>query len=193
MLAKTSDTQDDRCDRPRRDVGTTLIEILVSVVILGTAGVAVLAGLATTARGAVVHRTISDGQAWLATSGDAISDPENPYSDCASNSEPQIRTDYENSIVDPITGASMSAPTVDVISVRFWDSSTGTFGTSCRYASDGDRLQLVTIRTTVQGKTSTLSVVKRPPSTDIPSVGVGPLPPTGGGNVIPDPNPFLIP
>jgi hypothetical protein len=160
-------------------------------VILGTAGVAVLVALSTTARGATQQRLISDSQAWLAISGDAISDPESIYRDCAGNSASAIATDYENLILAPILTS--SAPSIDVVDVSFWNSATQTYGSSCRYASHGDRLQRVTVRTVGQGVTRTLAVVKRPPASDIPTTGVGPLPPAAGGNVIPQPNPGLVP
>ncbi|MEQ9162065.1 MAG: hypothetical protein RLN74_05110, partial [Ilumatobacter fluminis] len=54
------------------DLGATFIELLVSIVLLGTAGVAVLAALSTAATGAATNRTIAEVQASLATAGDAM-------------------------------------------------------------------------------------------------------------------------
>ncbi|MCU1392954.1 MAG: spaP [Ilumatobacteraceae bacterium] len=58
--------------RPRRDSGFSYVEVLVSVLLLGTAGVAVLGAAAQTGRGATVLRTQSDVQTALAATSDAL-------------------------------------------------------------------------------------------------------------------------
>jgi type II secretory pathway pseudopilin PulG len=156
-----------------RDRGATFIEVLVSVVILGTAGVAVLTALAAAATGASAHRSVSESQSALATAGDAITTVDvaaDTYQSCDGVIE-----------YDPVVQA--VAPTVRVSSVEFW---TGTaWSTSdCRFSTDGERLQRITLETDGKGVTRSLAVIKRP-ATD-PTVGVGPIPPssgTGFGNV----------
>jgi hypothetical protein len=173
-----------------RDRGTGFIEILVSVVILGTAGIALLTALAASARSARVHREIADAQAWLATTGDAVSDVESDYVDCDTEPDPAvIAATYEATIIAPVTAAP-SAPMIDIIAVEFWDSSSGSFGAACRYAPEGDRLQKITLQTTIDGDIRTLAVVKRPALE--PTHGTAPPPPpVAGGAVVPTPTPGL--
>lgn len=166
-----------------RDVGTTLIEILVSVLILGIAGVAVLTALAAAARGAAVQREVSDAQAWLATTGDAIAavdSVDDTYIACATPAQYQP-------VVDAVLVP--DAPIVVVSDISFWDGSG--FGRTCQYAA-GNRLQEVTVQTTIDGVTRSITVVKRPALE--PTIAVGPPAPGGGGgtgSVVPRPTPGL--
>ena len=161
-----------------RDLGTTFIEILVSVVILGTAGVAVLTALAAAATGSSTQRSIAEAQSALATAGDAVTAvdiADDDYQDCASPGVYAAR-------------AQNAAPTVSVASVEYW---TGTAWsvTDCQAAA-GERLQRITLRADANGVARTLSVIKRP-ATD-PTINVGPLSPssgTGYGNVTITPTP----
>lgn len=135
----------------RRDNGTTYIELLVSIVLLATVGVAVLTALGAAATGARTHGDVADVQLVLAQAGDQLTQvlPEayDNYIGCA------IPADYEP-IVESIDAA------LTVTSVKYWDRTTGTFTPTCRYAS-GDRLQLITV--TVDGSPARdVNVVKRP-------------------------------
>ena len=166
-----------------RDSGSTFIELLVSIVLLGTVGVAVLTALAASATGAKVHRELSDAQAWLATAGDAISETPNGtdnYVICA------MPSDYQ-ALVPP------EAAAVNVIAVEYWDSALPVpqdeFGSVCQYAT-GDRLQRITLETTVDGVARTLAVLKRPALE--PTQNTQPPPGTvPGGAVVPTPTPGL--
>ena len=161
-----------------RDLGTTFIEILVSVVILGTAGVAVLTALATTAAGASTQHGIAEAQSALATAGDAVTAVDiagDDYQDCASPAAYAAR-------------AQSAAPSVSVASVEYWTGAAWST-TNCQAAA-GERLQRVTLETEARGVTRTLSVIKRP-ATD-PTINVGPLSPSSGsgyGNVTITPTP----
>ncbi len=161
-----------------RDLGTTFIEILVSVVILGTAGIAVMTALATAAAGSSTQRSIAHAQSALATAGDAVTAvdiADDDYRDCAPPSAYTAR-------------AQGAAPGVSVASVEYW-TGTAWSATDCQAAA-GERLQRVTLETDAHGVTRTLSVIKRP-ATD-PTINVGPLSPSGGpgyGNVTITPTP----
>lgn len=170
----------------RIDRGSTFIEVMVSVVLLGTVGVAVLTALAAATRGAAVHRDIADAQLWLANAGDALTDDDSDYVDCVTQPDPaMIANQYEATIIAPITAAA-SAPTIDIINVEFWDSVGSTYDpVVCNYGPpQGDRLQRITLQTTIDGETRTLVVVKRPA---LPvTVNTGVVPTTiGGGSVVP--------
>lgn len=161
-----------------RDLGTTFIEILVSVVILGTAGVAVLTALAAAASGSATQRGIAEAQAALATAGDAVAAvdiTDDDYTDCATGTDYAARA----------TGA---APGVTVSKVEYWTGSA--WSTVDCQAAAGERLQRVTLATTANGVARTLSVLKRPATA--PTINVGPLSPssgTGFGNVTITPTP----
>jgi type II secretory pathway pseudopilin PulG len=145
-------TVEGRADgRPRRDCGTTYIELLVSIVLLGTVGVAVLTALGAAATGARTHREVADAQLVLAQAGDQLTQvlpqADDSYVACAAPA------DYEP-VVDAVDAG------LTVTSVQYWDRTVGSFTTTCRFAS-GDRLQLVSA--TVDGHpTRTIEVVKRP-------------------------------
>ena len=55
-----------------RDAGETLVEVVVTVVILGLAGVAVTAGLALSARASDMHRKETTGGAYVRDFAEAI-------------------------------------------------------------------------------------------------------------------------
>jgi type II secretory pathway pseudopilin PulG len=182
-MTKASSTVDQGNHRSsRRDRGSTFIEVLVSIVILGTAGVAVLTALSTTARGAAEHREISNTQASLATAGDALTkvpddlddsnltDPDN-YVPCATPAQYQP-------IVDAVT---LSTP-VTVANVAYWNTSGVPGFAGCNFPTD--RLQLITLQTTTNGAVRTLSVLKRPAEEPISTHPIPPFPP-GGTSVIP--------
>ena len=72
----------------RGDAGFSFIEVLVSIVLLGTAGIAVLVAIQTTVIGARKHDEVAQNQALLAEVADMITDTEPEqiaYTDCDSN------------------------------------------------------------------------------------------------------------
>ena len=177
----------------RLDLGAAFIEMLVSVVLIGTVGVAVLTALAAAATGARVHSEVSEAQAWLANAGDALVEAESFYLSCDAEPDPAVIADqYEAQIIAPIT-VGASAPTIDIIDVEFWDSTVPGYSPvdACNYSTtQEDRLQRITLQTTIDGQQRQLTVVKRP---DLPpTINTQPPPTTlGGGNVIPPPTPGL--
>lgn len=175
------------------DGGATFIELLISVVLLGIAGIAVLTALLGAVQGSRIHADISDAQSWLANTAEILIDEDSAFLDCAAQPDPLlIATNYQTVIVDPAL-ASTAAPPIVVTDVEFWDSTLGLggeFGSTCRHAA-GDRLQLVTLETVVGSRTLELTVVKRPASIP-PTVTFNPPPTTiGGAPVVPTPTPNL--
>lgn len=67
--------------RTARDRGISLIEILVSTVLLGMVGVAVLAAFAAATRGSALSVQIADQQSRLVSSHDALANQAG-YVDC---------------------------------------------------------------------------------------------------------------
>jgi type II secretory pathway pseudopilin PulG len=56
----------------RRDSGTTLVEILVSIVLIGTAVVATLGALQVSIVGGAIHRDHANAHAWLQSASDVL-------------------------------------------------------------------------------------------------------------------------
>lgn len=162
--------------RPRRDNGSTFIEILVSVVLLGTAGIAVLTATTAAIVGARTNDEIAAAQAALAEAADYMTDtePENVlYQSCG---VPGVAAAYQAAL-----DGKFGVDAVEVVGVRYWDRTSGDFGTTCR-DSLGDRLQQVELRTLVNESARSVQVVKRPVAVPtIDTVPAPPIPPYAGG------------
>ncbi|MEY2957863.1 MAG: hypothetical protein RLZZ01_431, partial [Actinomycetota bacterium] len=86
-----SDARTDARLTPGRDLGVSFIELLVAIVLLGTAGVAVLVSMSAAAVGARTSDEIADVQALLAEALVAVADADSdrvPYVACNSGTDP---------------------------------------------------------------------------------------------------------
>lgn len=83
----------DTLPASRRDPGTSLIEILISVVLMGTVVVAVLVALQVTTIGSRVDRDQANVYAWLQAASDEIYMA--PRMSCAGNTRAQIISHYD--------------------------------------------------------------------------------------------------
>ncbi len=170
-------------ERHRRDDGTTFIEILVAVVLLGTAGVAVLAAMSTAAIGARVDKEIVSAQRQLSTAGDRLTDTDrlsDHYVACNGSNTGAIVGSYQG-VIDAALGVPNDVKINVATGVEYWNGSG--YSSSCPAASTGKRLQKVRLSTTINGATRTVSVVMRPAATPTNSLAPAPTPPvvTGGG------------
>lgn len=166
-----------------RDAGVSFLELLVAVVLLGTAGVAVLVSMSAAAVGARTSDEIADVQSLLAEAIVAVgdTDPERvPYVPCDSATTPL--TAYAAAVDGMFDGA--RGGDVDVVTVRYWNSDTQQFGAACRYG-EGDRLQEVEILATYGVSSRSAVVVKRP--SNAPTAGLGSIPPLDDPNDPTDP------
>jgi len=120
---------------PVHDRGETLIELLVAIIIMGTAVVAIVGGLGT----AIVMSDIHSKQAAIAAhlnafattiEGAVASSP--GYIECATV------TSYPSYDPGPQYHAKIEPP------VRYWDATTSTFTTSCTFGNDPG-VQLLTL------------------------------------------------
>lgn len=149
-----------------RDRGSTFIELLVSVVLLGTVGVAVLAATTAAIIGARTSDEIAKSQAVIAEVADHLSDtePENvEYRDCSSF---DARQEYDLALDAQFPGA------VEVVEVQYQDAS-GNFTATCAFGA-GHRLQQVELRSLVNDSERSMFVVKRP--VDVPTQDTVPAP-----------------
>lgn len=153
--------------RLKRDQGSTFIELLVSVVLLGTAGVAVLAATTAAITGARMSDEIAKSQSVIAEVADYLTDtePENvPYRACDAF---DVRQEYQTAIDARFAGR------VEVVGVQYQDASGG-FTTACAFGA-GHRLQQVELRSLVNESERSVLVVKRP--IDVPTLDTVPAPP----------------
>lgn len=114
----------ERSGRYRGDWGETLVEVLVSVVLLGIAGVALLAGMAGAAKASALHRAETTGGAQVRTFAEDIQSwvTANPssYVNCPTDSTDNpdgtvaVAGTYGSSVVGFATPAGFKAGTVTV-------------------------------------------------------------------------------
>jgi Tfp pilus assembly protein PilV len=138
------------------EAGTTLVEVLITVAILGIAVVSIVGGMGTSIIGADYHRKQAQAHTVLVSAADSVkSQSANPYQACATAAA-----------YAPATGVTLpagwTAAAVTVRSVTYWNGSA--FTASCP-ASD-TKLQLVTIQVATPDSraTESVSVVKRNPA-----------------------------
>ena len=129
----------------RGQEGTTLVEVLVAVAILGIAFVAVLGGMATSIMSSDIHRKQADSMAVLTRYAEVVKAA--GYTACASTYSPPF---------SPPSGYQPS-----VTGVRYWD------GTAFQASCGPDKgLQRVSLKLEVSpssGPPETLDVIKRAP------------------------------
>ena len=124
------------------DEGTTLAEVLVTIVVLATGFVTILAGLTTTMRTTDLHHQQSRGEAIVREYAEAVDAA--PYVSCAA--------DY------PTAYAAPTGWTASVTSIAYWDRSSKAFGSTC--ASGSVQLVSLSVRHGTD-VTESLQVVKR--------------------------------
>lgn len=140
----------DRETAPPRDRGDTLVEILVSVAILGIAVVAILGAIAMTATASGLHRDTASVQNLLHNWAESVSD--GPYTACASAATVQ------SAVPSPALPTGFSA---QVTAVRYWDGSA--FAGSCGTDQGLQRITLSIAGPGSPGAAGTLDVVRRRP------------------------------
>lgn len=130
------------------DRGLTLVEILVSIVLLGLAAGGTLGAMAMAVRGSAVHRDLTNAQEWLQSASDNLQGQ--PRQDCdnvggvAGEAESRIRSTYQNYVqtIGSPDGWVPSQITV-LYPVLFWDGDQ--YQTTC-YDNYGINLQLVKLQ-----------------------------------------------
>lgn len=148
--------------RRRREVGETLVEVLVAVAILGLAGVALLAGMGLAAKASDIHRKETTGGAQVSAYAEDIqryvaNDPS--AWDCAGA---LAGTAYSPTTVGFATPAGFSDPTYTAAALNQNASGQIVTGSSC---SPDSGLQLLTLSlaSTDGGATERATFVLRRP------------------------------
>jgi type II secretory pathway pseudopilin PulG len=148
--------------RGRDDLGETLIEVMMSIVILGIALVAIVGGMAASVLSGDIHRKESSATAVLVSAAEALKDPSVQYKACATPSEATYVAVFSAPPVSTTAPAGWAAPVIS--SIAYWDGSA--FGSTCYdTAAYGNILRLQQITITVKSPdnraTEYFSVIKR--------------------------------
>jgi hypothetical protein len=147
MSEISSDTPNVRAPtRRRRDSGSTFIEVLVSIVLLGTVVVATLAALRTTVIGTAIERDHARAHEWLQSASEILIN-DITYVDCDTNSATEIKDAYQSALrsTPSIIPNEWNAPQITVLSPVTFGQPSGLYSATC--AGDVDR-QLVTLEVT---------------------------------------------
>jgi type II secretory pathway pseudopilin PulG len=144
--------------RRRADAGESLAELLVTMVILGTSVLAVMAAVGTAVGASTLDQRQVQAQSVLRTWGESVAAvSDSAYGTCLSATQVKAAT--------PAPSPLPAGFTPDVTSVKYWDASSSSFVTGC--AGDPGlrlvRLQLVADTMLYPGFTETLDVVVRKP------------------------------
>jgi prepilin-type N-terminal cleavage/methylation domain-containing protein len=107
----------------RADRGDTLIEVLISIVLLGTAVAATLSGLGATVNATAIERDRATAQMWLQSAVEALQDSSTLDCNEAGRTEPTLRANYVDVLratVPPPPG--WDATQLHIASpIRFWN------------------------------------------------------------------------
>lgn len=149
-----------RTDAPDdRDLGATLVEILIAIVVLGTVVVTVLAGLLTTITASALDRDHANAHAWLQTAADMLYARDLNQCDPAVPAATEIAAtiaDYEATIQQTENPEGWDAANIEIVGLEWWsidiDPATGigteAWGSQC---DSGDtNLQKVAIQVSAE-------------------------------------------
>jgi hypothetical protein len=156
---KSADTSVAERGRPSGDSGTSLVEILVAIVLLGTAVLATLTALRGSIIGTAVERDHAKAYQWLQSSVGVLKATERVGCDLApedtaySTGEEKVRLTYQqiirDQVVNPPGWADYQLKVIQPVEVwdgtRYWDPAVAP--QSC-YDSAGFKLQLLKIEVT---------------------------------------------
>jgi type II secretory pathway pseudopilin PulG len=170
----------------RSEVGDTLIEILVTITILGGCAVALIITFATAITASADHRSLVSNATVLRNSEQQAYyqlalQPTPDFQPCATTSTYTSGT-YAVSLTAPTGYAAAISPTIPV---AYWDATQNTFGSSCLAPNAP---QLITLNVTnPHGKATTQFVVDGPGVAPTPFNVTGVSPPTasqGSSNLL---------
>lgn len=109
--------------RPQRDSGTTLVEILVSIVLIGTAVVATLGALRISVIGGTIHRDHANAHAWLQSASDVLyaSEKEDCDTTLSDGGKSAIIATYQPVIDVVANPEGWTNSQIKIVDLEFWN------------------------------------------------------------------------
>jgi hypothetical protein len=130
----------------RRDAGVSFIEVLVAIVLLGTAMIGTLAAVRASIIGSRVERDHAMAHQWLQSASEVVRDT--PRLGCDAMTEPAIRSSYQTTIraEAPAPAGWNDATLIEIIPpIRFWDGEQYLAPPAC-YETQERYLQLIKLK-----------------------------------------------
>jgi type II secretory pathway pseudopilin PulG len=154
-MTRRVSTQDDR--------GETLVELMVALVIMATAVVALVGGVATSVKASDIHRKQAKSQAYLRAFAEAVetsvANYPTGYVECGASTTPTAT--YQSAFTLP--AADQTAYQRTVVDVSVWNRATSTY-TKCPASGDAGVQRLTLNVSSQDGRASeTLVIVVRKP------------------------------
>ena len=161
-----------RTGRGRPEAGDTLIEVLISIAILGITITALLGALVTTITSASEHRSLASLDTVLRSYAEQLKydvqlqpGANSWFTQCATVSSPTTSPpQYEGHTITPANQPPNVNYSVVILGIKYWNDSTNTFDATCGVPDDQSQFQLVTLQATApNGVVEPLSVGLREP------------------------------
>ena len=157
--------------RVRSEAGDTLIEVLISIAILGITIAALLGALVTTITSASEHRSLASLDTVLRSYAEQLKydvqlqGTNSWFTQCATVSSPTTSPpQYEGHTITPANQPPSAHYSVVVLGIKYWNDSTNNFDATCSAPGDQSGFQLVTLQAKApNGITEPLSVGVRSP------------------------------
>jgi hypothetical protein len=129
-------------NRRDRDRGTTFVEVLVSIVLLGTAVGGTLTALRTTILSSEIDEGQAKANAWLLAAQDALDDA--TYLPCTSSDVGAVTAAYDAAVQAAPAPQGWLGGSVGVNAVSFWSKSDGSevWGTACGSALSAQLVEI---------------------------------------------------
>ena len=148
MVERATKTAEDlpAAESPRRDAGVSFIEMLVAIVLLGTAMVGTLAAVRASIIGSRVERDHAMAHQWLQSASEVVRDT--PRLGCDAMSEAAIRASYQATIRTeaPAPAGWNDSTLIEIIPpIRFWDGEQYLAPPAC-YETEERYLQLIQLQ-----------------------------------------------
>ncbi len=165
MIAATSQADAlPTTHRTRRDAGTSYVELLVAIVLIGMTVVGTLTALRATILGSTVERDHARAHQWLQSASEALTN-DIVWKDCDTTTAAALQAFYQGQLrgTTDIVPPPWAMTQVSVPTLVTFGQPDGTYGATCH--AEIDR-QLVRIRVvdTNNRIIETVDVVKAPPS-----------------------------
>ena len=154
-MHRSVESDNEPLDAPRRDRGASFLELLLTIGLLGTAGVGVLALFGSSIRASATTEQLAAHQAWLSSAADLLAGPVTAYVHC--DADPV--GSYQQRVEQARPTLGWPADAVRVVAVEHWHEPTATWSDStCTAATEP--LQRIVLEADDGTRTRRLELVK---------------------------------